>query len=312
MDIRLSADLASVRPHYEKVGTRIFNAELSPTGARAVFEARGEIITVPSEKGDPRNLTKTTAVMERDPSWSPDGKWIAYFSDESGEYALHVIDQMGLKSSVKKIALPPAFYFSPIWSPDSKRIVFYDKFHNLFYLDLDKTSPVKIDTNLIGGPARTLSPAWAPDSRWIAYTKHLSNRLRAVFVYSLDTGKSTQVTDGMSDALYTAFDRSGKYLYFTASTDVGPSISFADLSSLGHPVTRSVYAIVLRNDLPSPLAPESDEEKEVKAAAEKPPKTPTIRPPTSLKRKKTRPLPAVRPQRSNPSRRSLFVSISRT
>jgi tricorn protease len=268
--IRLSGDLASVRPHFEKVGTRIFNAALSPTGARAVFEARGEILTVPSEKGDPRNLTQTTAVMERDPAWSPDGKWIAYFSDESGEYALHVSDQMGLKSSVKKIALPPAFYFSPIWSPDSKRIVFYDKFHNLFYIDLDKSSPVKIDTNLIGGPARTLSPAWAPDSRWIAYTKHLSNRLRAVFVYSLDTGKSTQITDGMSDALYTAFDQSGKYLYFTASTNVGPAISFADLSSLGHQVTRSVYAIVLRNDLPSPLAPESDEEKEVKAAAEKP------------------------------------------
>jgi tricorn protease len=111
---------------------------------------------------------------------------------------------------------------------------------------------------------------------------------------------------------HTAFDRSGKYLYFTASTNVGPAINFADLSSLGHPVTRSVYAIVLRNDLPSPLAPESDEEKEVKAAAEKPPGNSEDKPPTSLRRRRTRPLHPARPQRRNLSRRSLFVSISRT
>jgi len=260
INIRVSADLTAVRPRYEKVGTRIFNAGLSPTGARAVFEARGEIITVPAEKGDPRNLTNTTGVMERNPAWSPDGQWIAYFSDESGEYALHIRDQKG-QGEIKKIKLPPAFYFSPNWSPDSKKITFFDKFHNLFFVDLAKADPVKIDTNPIGGPARTLFPVWSPDSKWIAYTKHQPNRLRAVFVYSLDSGKSTQLTDAMSDALYADFDKSGKYLYFTASTNVGPTVSFADLSSISHQVTRSVYAIVLRNDLASPLAPESDEEK---------------------------------------------------
>ncbi|MGH9798819.1 MAG: PDZ domain-containing protein, partial [Blastocatellia bacterium] len=102
---------------------------------------------------------------------------------------------------------------------------------------------------------------WSPDSRWIAYTKQLPNLLRAVFVYSLETGKANQITDGLGDARYPAFDRSGKYLYFTASTNLGPSISFADLSGIANQPTRSVYAIVLRNDIPSPLAPESDEEK---------------------------------------------------
>ena len=260
VNIRVNSDLLGLRPRFEKVGNRLTHAAISPTGARAVFEARGEIFTVPAEKGDPRNLTNTTAAMERDPAWSPDGRFIAYFSDESGEYALHVRDQKGT-GDVKKIKLPPTFYYSPTWSPDSRKIALYDHQLTLWYIDLDKGTPVKIDRNPIGMSNDVLQPAWSPDSKWVAYARHLPNLLRAIFVYSLDSGKSSQVTDGLSDARYPAFDRSGKYLYFTASTNLGPQISFADLSAFGHQTTRSVYAIVLRNDLPSPLAPESDEEK---------------------------------------------------
>ncbi len=260
VNIQVAADLIAVRPRFEKVGTRIFNASISPTGARAVFEARGEILTVPAEKGDPRNLTNTPGVMERDPTWSPDGKWIAYFSDESGEYALHLRDQKG-EGDVKKIALPPTFYNSPVWSPDSKKIALTDKKLQLWYLEIDKGQPIKVDSNPIGFNDSVMAPNWSPDSRWIAYTKQLPNLLRAVHVYSLETGKASQITDGMSDARYPAFDRSGKYLYFTASTNLGPSISFADLSGIANQPTRNVYAIVLRSDIPSPLAPESDEEK---------------------------------------------------
>ncbi|MCI0489701.1 MAG: PDZ domain-containing protein [Blastocatellia bacterium] len=260
--IKVAADLSGVRPHYEKVGTRISNVALSPTGARAVFEARGEIITVPAEKGDPRNLTNTPGVMERDPAWSPDGKWIAYFSDESGEYALHLRDQTGM-GEVKKINLgnPPSFFYSPTWSPDSKKIACYDKRMNLWYIDIEKGAPVKIDRNPYGLRNGVLEPFWSHDSRWIGYIRQIDNRLRAVFVYSLETAKAHQLTDGMSDARYAAFDRDGKYLYFTASTNLGPAFSFAEMSTFPYQSTRSVYAIVLRNDLPSPLAPESDEEK---------------------------------------------------
>jgi tricorn protease len=260
VNIRVQADLVAVRPRFEKVGQRIFNAHISPTGARAVFEARGEIISVPADKGDPRNLTNTPGVMERNPAWSPDGKWIAYLSDESGEYALHIRDQKGT-GEVKKIGLPPTFYFSPTWSPDSKKLAFTDKQLQLWYLDVEGGAPVKVDSNPIGFNDDVLEPSWSPDSRWIAYTKQLPNLLRAVFVYSLDGKKEHQLTDGMSDARYVDFDRSGKYLYFTASTNLGPAISFADLSGFAHQPTRNVYAVVLRNDIPSPLAPESDEEK---------------------------------------------------
>ena len=260
VNISLNADLPSVRPHFERVGTRISNAAISPSGARAIFEARGEIVSVPAEKGDPRNLTSTTGVMERDPAWSPDGKWIAYFSDESGEYALHLRDQTGM-GEVKKISLPPTFYYSPTWSPDSKKIAFTDKKIQLWYLEVDKGTPIKVDSNPVGFNDDVMTPNWSPDSKWIAYTKQQPNLLRAVFLYSLATSKAHQVTDEMSDARYAVFDKSGKYLYFTASTNVGPSISFADLSGIANQPTRNVYAVVLRNDIPSPLAPESDEEK---------------------------------------------------
>jgi tricorn protease len=262
VDIRVAGDMASVRPRFERVSTRISNATISPTGARAIFEARGEILSVPAEKGDARNITNTTAVMERDPSWSPDGKWIAYFSDESGEYALHLKSQTGM-GEVKKLNLgnPPSFYYSPTWSPDSKKIAYMDKRLNLWYIDVEKASPVKIDKNPIGLNNDVMQPFWSPDSRWIGYTKQVDNHLRAIFVYSLEAAKSSQITDGMSDARYAGFDKNGKYIYFTASTNLGPSFSFAEMSAFPHQSSRSVYAIVLRNDLPSPVAPESDEEK---------------------------------------------------
>ncbi len=258
VNITINGDLPSVRAKYEKVGPRATNASLSPTGARAVFEARGEILTVPAEKGDARNLTNAPASAERDPAWSPDGKWIAYFSDASGEYELHLRDQRGV-GEVKKIKLQPTFYYSPKWSPDSKKIAFTDKRLNLWYVDIEKGQPVKVDTS--GSDTRNIDPDWSPDSKWITYTKMIKSWTHTVFVYSLDDSKISQVSDGMSDALSAHFDKNGKYLYFTASTDIGPTNGGLDMSSYPLRSTRSVYAVVLKKDLPSPLAPESDEEK---------------------------------------------------
>ncbi|HYP28348.1 MAG TPA: PDZ domain-containing protein [Blastocatellia bacterium] len=265
INVTINADMLAVRPKFEKVSSRITNASISPTGARAVFEARGEILSVPAEKGDPRNLTNTTGVAERDPAWSPDGKWIAYFSDESGEYALHLRSQTGM-GEVKKINLgnPPSFFYSPNWSPDSKKIVYYDKRLNIWYVDIDKGTPVKIDTSSRGF---NFGAGWSPDSRWVTYAKPLKSWYRAIFVYSLEENKSTQVTDGLSDATLPEFDKNGKYLYFTASTDVGPAVFGFDMTSYPHRPTRNIYVCVLKKDLPSPLAPESDEEK---VAEEKP------------------------------------------
>ena len=279
VDIHAAGDFPGVRPHFEKVGGRIANAAISPTGMRAVFEARGEIISAPADKGDARNLTNTTSVMERDPAWSPDGKWIAYFSDESGEYMLHMRNQTGM-GEVKKIALgnSPSFYTNPVWSPDSKKIAYNDNHMNLWYVDIEKGTNVKVDTNPYGILDDVLTPSWSPDSNWITYVRQLDNRLRAVFLYSVDKGQANQITDGLGDARYIVFDKSGKYVFFTASTNIGPTISFADLSGVDHQTTRSVYAIVLRNDIPSPLAPESDEEKIEPEKKEEPKPSPAASP----------------------------------
>jgi tricorn protease len=264
ISIRVAGDVDAVRPHFAKVEPRrIENFGLSPSGARAVFEAWGEIFTVPTDKGDIRDITRSPAVADRDPAWSPDGKSIAYFSDESGEYELTIRDQSGL-GEVRRINLgnPPSFFYTPTWSPDSKLVAYTDKRLNLWYVDLDNPKPKLVDTDYFGGFGTTqLSQDWSPDNKWIAYSKQLPSGLHAIFVYSLEQGKGTQITDGMSDALDPVFDKNGKYLYFTASTNTGLTAAGLDMSSDEHPVTRSVYVIVLSKDEKSPLAPESDEEK---------------------------------------------------
>jgi tricorn protease len=263
LDINVAADLPEVRPHFLKIEPRrINNAAISPSGARAVFEARGEILTVPAEKGDVRDLTNTVAAAERDPAWSPDGKWVAYFSDESGEYALYLKDQSGM-GEPRRIDLgqPPSFFYSPRWSPDSKRIAYTDKRMNVWYVELEHPTPVRVDSDIYELPFHSLDPAWSPDGKWLAYTKQLPNHLHAVFLYSVEQKKSFQATDGMSDARYPVFDRNGKYLYFAASTDLGQANSWLEMSSINRPFTRSVYMIVLDKTQASPLAPESDDEK---------------------------------------------------
>jgi tricorn protease len=263
VEVHIAADLMELRPHMMDLGKRLRNAHISPTGARAVFEARGEILTVPAEKGDARNLTNTPGVMERDPAWSPDGKTIAYLSDESGEYELHLRAQNGM-GEVRKVKLgdKPGFYFTPTWSPDSKKVAYVDNHQTIWYVDLEKGKPVRVDKDpyWTWGASGELTPVWSPDSKWLAYGRRLKNYMDAIYLYSLADGKSTQVTDGMSDARYPVFDKDGKYLYLTASTDSGASLE-PDIHSFSRPVSRSVYLVVLSKDDTSPLAPESDEEK---------------------------------------------------
>jgi tricorn protease len=271
VDVRLAGDLAELRPRYVNVGKRLASADISPNGARAVFQARGEILTVPAEKGDPRNLTNSMSVYERQPVWSPDGNSIAYFSDESGEYALHVQDQSGL-GAVRKIPLgdKPSFYMEPVWSPDSRKIAYLDCHAGLWYIDLEEKKPVPVDKDYYMSLG-SMAASWSPDSKWLAYAKTLKSFMSAIHLYSLSAAKTTQVTDGMSDARQPVFDKEGKFLYFAASTDAGPAMEF-DLQSSVRQVTYSLYLIVLSKDEKSPFLPESDDEKAADKKKEEPKK----------------------------------------
>jgi tricorn protease len=265
--VDIETDLSELRPRFQNVARELRNSAISPTGVRAVFEAHGEIISVPADKGEARNLTHTPGVMERNPAWAPDGKTIAYFSDESGEYALHITPQSGT-GETKKIALQgkSAFYFDPTWSPDSKNVAFTDNMCNLWMVEVATGKTTKVDTDHLYTLGRSFN--WSADSKWIAFERFLPNRLRAIFAYSVESGKTTQITDGMSDARHPAFDRDGQYLYFTASTNYGPTTSGLDMTSDEHEVNSSIYLAVLPNNIPSPLGPESDEEGQARPAAE--------------------------------------------
>ena len=267
--VRIASDLPEVRERLVNVTRRLGNPHLSPTAARAVFEARGEILTVPAEKGDVRNITNTPKVMERSPAWSPDGKTIAYFSEASGEYELHLAPQNGI-GAVKKIAMPePGFYRAPQWSPDSKKISFVDSRLRIWYADAESNKVTQVDKERFWSPGPDWVPVWSPDSKWLAYSKRLPNYLGTIHVYSIATGKVTPITDGMSDARYPVFDKDGKYLFFAASTSSGPALQ-PDVGGFSRPYTANVYVAVLKKTEPSPFAPESDEEKATTESGAKP------------------------------------------
>src|ERR1017187_4311337 len=263
--IRVQGDFPELRTRFVNVGKRLGAAAVSPNGARALFTSRGDVVPGAAEKGEPRDLTNTPGVMEREPQWSPDGKSIAYLSDESGEYALHIRSQNGA-GEVKKIGLKAGFYRSPRFSPDSKKIALVDTFMRLSYVDLETAKQVEVAQDTYQMRSGDIAGAWSPDSKWLAYSKVLPNELSAIHLYSLADGKSTQVTDGLSDATNPMFDNDGKYLYFTASTNSGESLAL-DIHAVGRTSTSSIYLAVLDKTQPSPFAPESDEEKPVEKTA---------------------------------------------
>jgi tricorn protease len=253
--VELNSDLVLTRPSYKNVSNLVGEFALSPSGKRAVFCARGDIFTVPEEKGEVRNITRSSAIREIYPTWSPDGKWVAYYSDRTGEYELYIRPQDGSGKEERITFNGNRYRFRPKWSPDSKKILYTDSDRRIFYIDIEKKNPVYVDQSDI---TRIHHYSWSPDSKWIAYTKNAPHFYEAIYFYSLEDKKSHKITDDFYDDLNPVFDPDGKYLCFISSRNFSPVFSQFEHQFVNRN-THKLFLITLQADSLSPFAPESDE-----------------------------------------------------
>ena len=253
------SDLVETRPRRVSGPKWLKQVTTSPDLKRLVANFRGEIVTLPAEKGDPRQLTRSSGAHDQWPAWSPDGKQIAWFSDAGGEYALMLAAQDG-RSAPRRYALQGAgFYEQPLFSPDSRRIAYRDNSQSLWVIDLASGAQTKVASERSYSPVPAMTAQWSPDSRWLAYTLERTGVIRAVYAWSVERGESIAITDGLSDMVEPVFDANGEFLYVLASTDAGPSRDwFSQINLDAHP-TYALYAITLRGDGPDANAPQSDE-----------------------------------------------------
>ncbi|MEM1125446.1 MAG: PDZ domain-containing protein [Bacteroidota bacterium] len=259
--ITVTGDFPWAEPQWAYVGDRVSSARLSPTGQRAVMEARGEIFTVPADKGDARNLTRSAGVADRAPTWSPDGAQIAWFSDEGGAYRLHLTDQDGLSGETRHIDIAPSVMaWDPTWSPDGRYLAFVDDDLRIRVVDIERGTVETADVGGINIERSRMGVTWSPDSKWIAYAKTAPNMFRVVTAWHVEEQTPMPLTNPLADAYAPAFDRDGRHLYFLASTNVALGSGWANTSAVKARATQAAYVTILRADDPAPFPPESDEE----------------------------------------------------
>ena len=266
--VAVASDLRATRPRRVSNVDYIRNVSPAPDLEMVALEYRGEIVTVPAKKAAPiRNITQSAGANDRAPAWSPGGGRIAWFSDESGDYALYVADRNG-SAKPRRIAIDggSGFYRDLKWSPDEKRVSFLDNAYSLFVLDLDTGRTTRVAQNEYLGPGPFISHNWSPDSQWLAYTQNSNGLIQIVHVYSIAQRKSFRITDGLTEVSEPVFDRNGRYLYVIASDQAGSVKDWFSLASLDLTFTHSLYAIALRRNDPSPLPLEGETDAAASAA----------------------------------------------
>lgn len=267
VEISVTTDRSTLKPRLENVSNLIQWSTVSPTGKRALFYARGDIFSVPAEHGIVRNETRSSGVAERYPTWSPDGKLIAYWSDRTGEYELTVRDvERKPDGSVEEKTLTqlgPGFRYVPQWSPDSKKILWIDQAMKLWIYDFEVKTNRFVDQQLwmYHDELNAFRVSWSADSRWVAYARDLETRNSALVLYDAKHQTKHQVTSGFYNDEQPVFDPDGKYLYFRTGRSFAPAYSDLDHTWI-YANTMQLAAIPLRKDVPSPLAPRNDEESE--------------------------------------------------
>lgn len=261
VNVQLVTDKSTLLPREQNVGTEISDFGISPTGMRAVFGAHGDVFTVPAEHGVVYDLTNTSSSAERTPTWSPDGKSVAYWSDKTGEYQLTIRNADGTGDERTVTKLGPGFRYTPYWSPDSKKIAFIDQAARIQIADVASGQVTQVDKALgwLHGQCAAFTPSWSADSRWLTYNRDMPNNNTAIFIFDVRTSTRHQVTSGYFSDADPVFDPDGKYLYFTSGRSLTPSYSDLDNSWIYANSTR-IVAVPLRKDIPAVLAPRNDME----------------------------------------------------
>ncbi|MFN2598237.1 MAG: acetyl-CoA synthetase, partial [Pyrinomonadaceae bacterium] len=284
--IRVYGDFADAVPYFRNVKDNVETFAISPSGARALFGARGDVFTAPAKEGEVRNLTDSQGVRELAPAWSPDGRWVAYLSDRSGEYEIYVKPSDGAGAERRVTTDGDVWRFAPVWSPDSTMIAYGDKRERLRVVNVATGQTTDVDR---GRHNDITYYSWAPDSRWIAYTKNGDNQFSEIWVYSLASRQTQKLTGGMTSDTEPVFDPKGRYLYFLSNRDFNLTFSAFEFNYLYTNPTR-VYVGLLSADAPPLFLPTSDEERvRTKEQPLTPPPNPAQQPPSQGAKPQTPP-----------------------
>ncbi|HVL68112.1 MAG TPA: PDZ domain-containing protein [Vicinamibacterales bacterium] len=259
--VKVVTDESTLRPRTVKADGFIQWTSVSPTGRRALFGARGDVFSAPAEFGPVVNTTRTSGVAERYPRWSPDGKWIAYWSDRTGEYELYVQPADG-GAERKVTSLGAGFRYAPRWSPDSRRVAFIDQAMRIHVTEIESGKTVRIDESpewINHGGLQGFGFDWSPDSRWLTYARPTGDANSSIFLYDTRGGKVTRVTTGYLNDTQPTFDPDGKYLYYASNREFTPVYGSFD-NSWTYPNPTRLVAVPLRKDVQSPLYVRNDYE----------------------------------------------------
>jgi tricorn protease len=253
--IMIEEDLLGGRGGIIKVSDNISNWEISPDGKRALFGARGDVFTVPVKYGATRNITATPGIHERNSKWSPDGKWISYVSDATGEDEIYIEPQDGSGPAIRLTTGEDTYKYQPYWSPDSKKLLWADKRQRLRYVTVDSKSITEVAH---ADAFEFTDYRWSPDSKWIAYAKPEVEMMNKIYLYSLESGQAAEVTDGWYTSSRPVFSSDGKYLFFESNRDFNPTFSQTEFDQAYLDMER-IYLVTLSKSVESPFKPKSDE-----------------------------------------------------
>lgn len=253
--VKIADDMVNGRCEIKDVSKKVSNYEISPDGKRALFGARGDVFTVPAEHGPTRNLTATPGIHERNSKWSPDGKWVAYISDATGEDEIYIVPQDGKGKPVQITTGGKTYKYQIYWSPDSKKLLWGDRLQRLRYVDIN-TKKIKDVVQAKAWEIRDYS--WSPDSKWITYTFPEEQGMNRIYVYSLEKDKSYPVTDGWYGSSSPTFSSNGKYLFFVSNRDFNPAYSWTEWNHIYQDMSR-IYFVTLNKKVENPFKPKSDE-----------------------------------------------------